>query len=82
VLSHVLGGKISPIDRSVLSQLNIPTLVSKIKGVLLPKLFLRLLNSTMETIRPFISTETKSPRYRYSFRLLHTCGIAVGDELE
>lgn len=77
---HVLGGKISPIDGIGPSQLNIPTLVEKIKTGNIRELIFAL-SSTMEG-------DTTN---FYIYRQIKECdivtstiarGISVGDELE
>jgi recombination protein RecR len=77
---HVLGGKISPIDGVGPSQLNIPTLVSKIKGGAVTEVIFAL-SSTMEgdTTNFYIYKQISDTAV-----LISTIarGIAVGDELE
>lgn len=77
---HVLGGKISPIDGIGPSQLNIPTLVEKVKAGNIRELIFAL-SSTMEG-------DTTN---FYIYRQIKDCdvvtstiarGISVGDELE
>jgi len=77
---HVLGGKISPIDGIGPSQLNIPTLVEKVKTGNIRELIFAL-SSTMEG-------DTTN---FYIYRQIKECdivtstiarGISVGDELE
>lgn len=77
---HVLGGKISPIDGIGPSQLNIPTLVEKVKSGNIRELIFAL-SSTMEG-------DTTN---FYIYRQIKDCdvvtstiarGISVGDELE
>lgn len=77
---HVLGGKISPIDGVGPSQLNITTLVEKVKtGNILELIF--ALSSTMEgdTTNFFIYKQIKD--YNIITSTIAR-GIAVGDELE
>lgn len=77
---HVLGGKISPIDGVGPSQLNISTLVEKVKtGTVLELIF--ALSSTMEgdTTNFFIYKQIQD------FNIITSTiarGISVGDELE
>jgi len=77
---HVLGGKISPIDGIGPSQLNIPTLVEKVrKGTTSELIF--ALSSTMEgdTTNFYIYRQIKN------FEIITSTiarGISVGDELE
>lgn len=77
---HVLGGKISPIDGVGPSQLNITTLVEKVK-----------LGITDEIIFALSSTMEGDTTNFYIFKQIANCdiktstiarGIAVGDELE
>ena len=77
---HVLGGKISPIDGVGPSQLNISTLVEKVKvGVIEEIIF--ALSSTMEgdTTNFYIFKQLKDFDIKTS---TIARGIAVGDELE
>ncbi len=77
---HVLGGKISPIDGVGPSQLNIATLVEKVK-----------LGTVDEVIFALSSTMEGDTTNFYIFKQIANCdiktstiarGIAVGDELE
>jgi recombination protein RecR len=77
---HVLGGKISPIDGVGPSQLNITTLVEKVK-----------LGSINEVVFALSSTMEGDTTNFYIFKQIANCeiktstiarGIAVGDELE
>lgn len=77
---HVLGGKISPIDGVGPSQLNIMTLVEKVKlGTIEEVIF--ALSSTMEgdTTNFYIFKQIKDYAVKTS---TIARGIAVGDELE
>jgi recombination protein RecR len=77
---HVLGGKISPIDGVGPSQLNINSLVEKIKTQDIEELIFAL-SSTMEgdTTNFYIFKQIKD----YSIKTSTIArGIAVGDELE
>ncbi|RYJ45575.1 recombination mediator RecR [Flavobacterium beibuense] len=77
---HVLGGKISPIDGIGPSQLNIVTLVEKVKTGVAKELIFAL-SSTMEgdTTNFYIYKQIKD----YNIVLSAIArGIAVGDELE
>lgn len=77
---HVLGGKISPIDGIGPSQLNIATLVEKVKTGVAKELIFAL-SSTMEgdTTNFYIYKQIKE----YNIVLSAIArGIAVGDELE
>ena len=77
---HVLGGKISPIDGVGPSQLNITTLVEKVKTGVAKELIFAL-SSTMEgdTTNFYIYKQIKD----YNIVLSAIArGIAVGDELE
>jgi recombination protein RecR len=77
---HVLGGKISPIDGIGPSQLNVTTLVEKVKeGKVVEIIF--ALSSTMEgdTTNFYIYKKIKEFDIRTS---TIARGIAVGDELE
>ena len=77
---HVLGGKISPIDGIGPSQLNIATLVEKVKTGVAKELIFAL-SSTMEgdTTNFYIYKQIKD----YNIVLSAIArGIAVGDELE
>jgi len=77
---HVLGGKISPMDGVVPSQLNIATLVEKVKTGTIQELIFAL-SSTMEgdTTNFFIYKQIKE--YGIITSTIAR-GIAVGDELE
>ena len=77
---HVLGGKISPIDGIGPSQLNITTLVEKVKTGKIEELIFAL-SSTMEgdTTNFFIYKQIKE--YKIIASTIAR-GIAVGDELE
>ena len=77
---HVLGGKISPIDGVGPSQLNITTLVEKVKTGTIEELIFAL-SSTMEgdTTNFFIYKQIKDCNVIAS---TIARGIAVGDELE
>ena len=77
---HVLGGKISPIDGVGPSQLNITTLVDKVKTGVIEELIFAL-SSTMEgdTTNFFIYKQIKD--YNIITSTIAR-GIAVGDELE
>ena len=77
---HVLGGKISPIDGVGPSQLNITTLVEKVKTGKIEELIFAL-SSTMEgdTTNFFIYKQIKE--YNIIASTIAR-GIAVGDELE
>lgn len=77
---HVLGGKISPIDGIGPSQLNIPTLVEKVK-----------IGNIRELIFALSSTMEGDTTNFYIYRQIKDCdivtstiarGISVGDELE
>ncbi|MGS4346787.1 recombination mediator RecR [Myroides odoratus] len=77
---HVLGGKISPIDGIGPSQLNIQSLVEKVKGGEVKELIFAL-SSTMDgdTTNFYIYKQIKD------FEVITSTiarGIAVGDELE
>jgi recombination protein RecR len=77
---HVLGGKISPMDGVGPSDLNIPTLVEKVKSGQVDELIFAL-SSTMEgdTTNFYIFKQIEA------YKVLSTTiarGIAVGDELE
>jgi recombination protein RecR len=77
---HVLGGKISPIDGVGPSQLNINTLINKVKAGGVKELIFAL-SSTMEgdTTNFYIYRQIKD------FNIITSAiarGIAVGDELE
>jgi recombination protein RecR len=77
---HVLGGKISPIDGVGPSQLNIVSLVEKVKlGTIDEMIF--ALSSTMEgdTTNFYIYKQIKDFEIKTS---TIARGIAVGDELE
>ncbi|MDI1315672.1 recombination mediator RecR [Flavobacterium sp.] len=77
---HVLGGKISPIDGIGPSQLNIASLVTKVKLGEIEELIFAL-SSTMEgdTTNFFIFRQLKDMDIKTS---TIARGIAVGDELE
>lgn len=77
---HVLGGKISPIDGVGPSQLNIPTLVEKVKSGNVRELIFAL-SSTMEgdTTNFYIYKQIKDADIVTS---TIARGISVGDELE
>lgn len=77
---HVLGGKISPIDGVGPSQLNITTLVQKVKGGNVKELIFAL-SSTMEgdTTNFYIYKQIKDCNIITS---TIARGIAVGDELQ
>lgn len=77
---HVLGGKISPIDGIGPSQLNIPTLVEKVKNGTVKELIFAL-SSTMEgdTTNFYIYKQIKDCSITVS---AIARGISVGDELE
>ncbi len=77
---HVLGGKISPIDGVAPSQLNIKTLVDKVKQNLVQEIIFAL-SSTMEgdTTNFYIYKQIQD------FSIITSTiarGISVGDELE
>jgi len=77
---HVLGGKISPIDGIGPSQLNIPTLIEKVKAGNVKELIFAL-SSTMEgdTTNFYIYKQIKDCNVITS---AIARGISVGDELE
>ena len=77
---HVLGGKISPIDGVGPSQLNIPTLVEKVKSGNI-RVLIFALSSTMEgdTTNFYIYQQIKD--YDVITSTIAR-GISVGDELE
>jgi recombination protein RecR len=77
---HVLGGKISPIDGVGPSQLNIVTLVEKVKSEAIDEIIFAL-SSTMEgdTTNFYIFKQLKDFNIKTS---TIARGIAVGDELE
>jgi recombination protein RecR len=77
---HVLGGKISPIDGVGPSQLNVSTLVEKVKSSAVTEIIFAL-SSTMEgdTTNFYIYKQLKSTEVKIS---TIARGIAVGDELE
>ena len=77
---HVLGGKISPIDGIGPSQLNINSLVEKVKSAEIDELIFAL-SSTMEgdTTNFYIFKRIKDYAVKTS---TIARGIAVGDELE
>jgi recombination protein RecR len=77
---HVLGGKISPIDGVGPSQLNIQTLVEKVKSGMIEEIIFAL-SSTMEgdTTNFYIFKQLKDYEIKTS---TIARGIAVGDELE
>jgi len=77
---HVLGGKISPMDGVGPGDLNVPTLVEKVKSGKVDELIFAL-SSTMEgdTTNFYIYRQVEP------YKVLSTTiarGIAVGDELE
>lgn len=77
---HVLGGKISPIDGVGPSQLNIITLIEKVKGGTVEEIIFAL-SSTMEgdTTNFYIYKQLKDFEIKTS---TIARGISVGDELE
>ncbi len=77
---HVLGGKISPIDGIGPGQLNIASLVEKVKSGQIEELIFAL-SSTMEgdTTNYYIFKQIKDYNVKTS---AIARGIAVGDELE
>ncbi len=77
---HVLGGKISPIDGVGPSQLNISTLVEKVKSGSIEEIIFAL-SSTMEgdTTNFYVFKQIKDFNVKTS---TIARGIAVGDELE
>lgn len=77
---HVLGGKISPIDGVGPSQLNITTLVEKVKSGAIDEIIFAL-SSTMEgdTTNFYVFKQLKEYNVKTS---TIARGIAVGDELE
>lgn len=77
---HVLGGKISPIDGVGPSQLNISTLVEKVKTGVIDEIIFAL-SSTMEgdTTNFYVFKQLKEYNTKTS---TIARGIAVGDELE
>ena len=77
---HVLGGKISPIDGVGPSQLNIITLVEKVKSGTIEEIIFAL-SSTMEgdTTNFYLFKQIKDFNVKTS---TIARGIAVGDELE
>ncbi len=77
---HVLGGKISPIDGVGPSQLNINTLIEKVKSASVSEIIFAL-SSTMEgdTTNFYIYKQLKGIEVIIS---TIARGIAVGDELE
>ncbi len=77
---HVLGGKISPIDGVGPSQLNINSLVEKVKSSQIEEIIFAL-SSTMEgdTTNFYIFKQMKDFQVKTS---TIARGIAVGDELE
>ncbi len=79
-LYHVLGGKISPIDGVGPSQLNINSLIEKVKSGDVEEIIFAL-SSTMEgdTTNFYIFKQIKEYRIKTS---TIARGIAVGDELE
>lgn len=79
-LYHVLGGKISPIDGIGPSQLNISTLVEKVKSGSVQEIIFAL-SSTMEgdTTNFYVYKQLKDLNIKTS---TIARGIAVGDELE
>ncbi len=79
-LYHVLGGKISPMDGIGPNDLNIPTLIEKVKSGKVKELIFAL-SSTMEgdTTNFYIFKQIEA------YKIITTTiarGIAVGDELE
>lgn len=79
-LYHVLGGKISPIDGVGPSQLNVSTLVEKVKSGIVKEIIFAL-SSTMEgdTTNFYIYKQIKD--YNVITSAIAR-GIAIGDELE
>jgi len=79
-LYHVLGGKISPLDGIGPQDLNIPTLVSKVKSGEVQEVIFAL-SSTMEgdTTNFYIFRQLEGTQVKTS---TIARGIAVGDELE
>lgn len=79
-LYHVLGGKISPIDGIGPSQLNITSLVDKVKSGTVKEVIFAL-SSTMEgdTTNFYIYRQIKD--YKVTTSAIAR-GIAIGDELE
>lgn len=77
---HVLGGKISPIDGVGPSQLNISSLVEKVKSGAIEEIIFAL-SSTMEgdTTNFYVFKQIKEHNIKTS---TIARGIAVGDELE
>lgn len=77
---HVLGGKISPIDGIGPSQLNISSLIEKVKNNQVEELIFAL-SSTMEgdTTNFYIYKQLKDSQVKIS---TIARGISVGDELE
>jgi recombination protein RecR len=77
---HVLGGKISPIDGVGPSQLNVSTLIEKVKSSAVTEIIFAL-SSTMEgdTTNFYIYKQLKGTEVTIS---TIARGIAVGDELE
>lgn len=77
---HVLGGKISPIDGIGPSQLNISSLIEKVKSNQVEELIFAL-SSTMEgdTTNFYIYKQLKDSQIKIS---TIARGISVGDELE
>lgn len=77
---HVLGGKISPMDGIGPQDLNIPSLVSKVKDSNVSEIIFAL-SSTMEgdTTNFYIYRQLESHQVKTS---TIARGIAVGDELE
>lgn len=77
---HVLGGKISPIDGIGPSQLNIVSLIEKVKNNQVDELIFAL-SSTMEgdTTNFYIYKQVKDSQVKIS---TIARGISVGDELE
>lgn len=77
---HVLGGKISPIDGIGPSQLNISSLIEKVKSNQVEELIFAL-SSTMEgdTTNFYIYKQLKDSQVKIS---TIARGISVGDELE
>lgn len=79
-LYHVLGGKISPIDGIGPSQLNINSLVNKVKNQEVDELIFAL-SSTMEGDTTNFYIFKQIQQYKIKLSTIAR-GIAVGDELE
>ena len=79
-LYHVLGGKISPIDGIGPSQLNINSLVNKVKNQEVDELIFAL-SSTMEGDTTIFYIFKQIQQYKIKLSTIAR-GIAVGDELE